>query len=91
MEISRFRKEEEDQIPAKVHYTELIGAEMLVYLDIRDPAYTWSMKNAENRNPLFIVRVPSDLDIKEGELVYLKLKKSKIHYFDKETGKRIEN
>ena len=91
VEISRFRKEEEDQIPAKVHYTELIGAEMLVYLDIRDPAYTWSMKNAENRNLLFIVRVPSDLDIKEGELVYLKLKKSKIHYFDKETGKRVEN
>lgn len=91
VEISLIEGDEGGQIPAKVHYTELIGAEMLVYLDIKESASIWPMESVENMNSLFIVRVSSDMEVREGENVYLKPKKAKIHYFEKDTGKRIEN
>lgn len=91
VEISLIEGDEGGQIPAKVHYTELIGAEMLVYLDIKESASIWPMESAEKMNSLFIVRVSSDMEMREGENVYLKPKKAKIHYFEKDTGKRIEN
>lgn len=90
VEISRTAGGDRVQIPARVHYTELTGAEMLVYLDGKGASVMRSTDGAENINSFFIVRVPSDMEVREGEDVFLELKKAKIHRFDAETGRRIE-
>lgn len=69
-------KNDEDAKGVTVLLTELLGQEILLYLD----------KDGEK----IIARVQSDCEVEADDFIYIKFNKNKIHYFDAITGKRIE-
>ncbi|MCL2610613.1 MAG: sn-glycerol-3-phosphate ABC transporter ATP-binding protein UgpC [Defluviitaleaceae bacterium] len=75
---SKYKAATEDTIiAAKLEVTELLGAEILLYLDITDKS--------------FIARVDPRNTAKPGDTVKLALDVDKLHFFDKETQLVISN
>ena len=67
----------EGHIQAHVELAEMMGSEIYLYLIMNDQKV--------------IARVPSRVDVKEGETIELAADTSKIHLFDKETKQAICN
>ena len=63
---------EDGKIPAKVAFVEFFGKELLILCKVGDKEIQ--------------VLVPAELDIKEGDSLFIEFKESGFHFFDPDTG-----
>ncbi|NLY80977.1 MAG: ABC transporter ATP-binding protein [Lysinibacillus sp.] len=69
------RRKQESTFKVKIDKTELLGAERLIY-------------TTSNNQP-FIIKTSSDISLEDGQEISIALNTEKIHFFDKNTEKRI--
>ena len=62
-------------IEAKVELSELLGHELIIYTNVAGQK--------------MIVKVSASHEVEDGETIFIKFDESKIHFFDKDTTKRI--
>ena len=80
----------ENVIEAKVDVTELMGAEIYLYLAIEGAeAYNIESNKGENIKNDVIARVSSRSSARAGDTIKIAIDSSRIHLFDKETQKYI--
>ncbi len=74
-DISLEKDKAKDIIEAKVELSELLGHELIVYTNVAGQK--------------IIVKESANHEVEDGEEIFLKFDQSKMHFFDKDTTKRI--
>ena len=74
-DISLEKDKAKDIIEAKVELSELLGHELIIYTNVADQK--------------IIIKESANNEVEDGEEIFLKFDQSKMHFFDKDTTKRI--